>query len=372
MRVELPEAADRELQAQRFTAQLLAGPPAASAVEVADRLLAVQGQDPRGARLAIRARSSGLTAADVDRACTRERSLLVTWLNRGTLHLVRSEDYWWVHSLTARPQFQVGCRRILAGLGLSDSAADKGVRVAEQALLAHGALTGPQLADRLATAGLPSRGGVALNVLTLASLRGMIVRGPVIGAQHAYVHVRDWLGERPPAPDPDIALAELARRYLIGHGPASEADLAKWAGVPVGQARRGLSAIAGQLRDRPDDLAELASGPGRQHHGLPSPRLLGAYDPVLLGWASRAAVLGEHQHIVTVNGLFRPFALVEGRAIGVWAWTRGQVVLDRFAELPAPVESALAAEARDVQRFLAAEPGSADNLQATGDPDATA
>ena len=79
--------------AERLTAQLLSGPPARDPVTVAERLLAVQGQDPRGARLAIRARTTGLTAADVDRALTEDRSLLITWLNRGTLHLVRSEDY---------------------------------------------------------------------------------------------------------------------------------------------------------------------------------------------------------------------------------------------------------------------------------------
>src|SRR5207237_2653661 len=48
---------------ERLTAQLLAGPPARDPVAVAERLLAVQAQDPRGARLAIRARSQGLTAA---------------------------------------------------------------------------------------------------------------------------------------------------------------------------------------------------------------------------------------------------------------------------------------------------------------------
>ena len=63
----------------------------------------MQGQDPRGARLAVRARSEGLTAADVDRALTEERSLLITWLNRGTLHLVRSEDYPWLQALTTPP-----------------------------------------------------------------------------------------------------------------------------------------------------------------------------------------------------------------------------------------------------------------------------
>ena len=56
--------------ARRLTAQLLAGRPARSALEVADLLLAIQGQDPRGARLAIRARSTGVTAADIDRELT--------------------------------------------------------------------------------------------------------------------------------------------------------------------------------------------------------------------------------------------------------------------------------------------------------------
>ena len=57
--------------AERLTAQLLAGPPAPDPVAVVRRLLAVQGQDARGARLAIRARTTGLTASDVDACLSR-------------------------------------------------------------------------------------------------------------------------------------------------------------------------------------------------------------------------------------------------------------------------------------------------------------
>jgi hypothetical protein len=322
---------------------------------VAERLLAIQGQDPRGARLAIRSRSAGLTAADVDRALTNDRSLLITWLNRGTLHLMRSEDYFWMHPLTAKPQFQVGCLRILARHGVSAEQADKGVAVVAQALSTGGPLIRAQLAERIAAAGLPREGGVALHVLMLASLRGIAVRGPMIGAQHAYVSTRDWLGSPKRAFDGDTAVAELARRYLAGHGPASDRDLAKWAGLPLGQVRRGLQAIASELRDRPDGLAELASTPAEEP-GVPSPRLLGAFDAVLLGWESRESILGGHQGIVAANGLFRPFALVAGRAAGTWAYAAGQVALDRFEPLPADVEAALTAEAHDVARFLADSP----------------
>src|ERR1700712_4215652 len=53
-------SARRRLLAERLTAQLLAGPRAPDVVGVAGQLLAVQGQDRRGVRLAIRARTSGL------------------------------------------------------------------------------------------------------------------------------------------------------------------------------------------------------------------------------------------------------------------------------------------------------------------------
>jgi hypothetical protein len=350
-----PPGRDRLVQAQRFAAQRLSGEPARSPVAVAERLLAIQGQDPRGARLAIRSRTTGLTAADVDRALTRDRSLVITWLNRGTLHLVRSEDYWWLHPLTAKPQFQLGCQRILSGLGVSAADADKGVAVVEQALMADGPLTRAQLADRLSAAGLPSAAGCALHVLILASLRGIAVRGPMIGTQHAYVSARDWLGPPPRAFDRDAALAELARRYLAGHGPASDRDLSKWAGLPLGLVRNGLRAIGDEIRELPGGLVELASAP-RADVRLPPPRLLGAYDAVLLGWVSREPVLRGHQGIVTVNGLFRPFALVDGQAAGIWTYSAGEVTLDRFGPLPADVEAALAVEAHDVQRFLAGSP----------------
>jgi hypothetical protein len=334
---------------RRLANQLLSGPPARSVVEVAARLLAIQGQDPRGARLAIRARSTGLTAADVDAALTADRSLLITWLNRGTLHLICSEDYWLLHRLTVRPQHEAGCRRILAAAGVTADVADNAVDVIIAALAADGPLTRLQIRDRLTTAGCD--GNAALYLLMLACQRGAAVRGPMLGAHHGYALVRDWLGPPPPRPDRDADLAELALRYLAGHGPATDRDLAKWAGLPLGDARRGLAAISRLLRYRPDGRTELAAGPADEVD-LPAPKLLGSYDPVLLGWESREDIVGRYREIVTVNGLFRPFALVDGTAAGIWAWTDGAADLAGLEELPAGVTAALAAEADDVRRFL--------------------
>jgi hypothetical protein len=119
-----------------------------------------------------------------------------------------------------------------------------------------------------------------------------------------------------------------------------------------------MTAIASELADRPDGLAELAGAPA--YATGPPPRLLGPFDPVLLGWSSRAAVLHDrHQEIVTTNGVFRPFALVAGRAAGIWSYRSGQVELRPFDPMPADVTAALDAETADVRRFLATEPAAA-------------
>lgn len=341
--------AARRLKVQRLQAQLLSGQPASSVGEVTGRLLAVQAQDPRGARLAIRARSRGLLAADVDRALTAERSHVVSWLNRGTLHLVAAEDYWWLHLLTT-PQLVTGNTRRLAQEGVPPGDADRGVAVIERSLAADGPLTRAQLRDRVAGAGVRTQGQAMVHLLALATLRGLIVRGPVEGVEPAFVLVRDWLGE-PPAPlERERALALLARRYLAGHGPAADRDLAKWAGLPLRDARQGLAAISSRLADRDDGLASLATPDG----DLPVPplRLLGAFDPLLLGWASREMFLVPGGPVITANGLFRPFVLAAGRATAIWSVVGGRVVLAETGPLSAPQRAALAAETADVERFL--------------------
>src|SRR6202042_2521884 len=134
--------------------------------------------------------------------------------------------------------------------GVPPPDAERAVKAIERSLAGEGPLTRHQLRERIAAAGVRTEGQAIVHLLGLASLRGLIVRGPMIGRQHAFVLVRDWLGESPPI-DRDVALAELARRYLIGHAPADERDLAKWSGLPLRDVRAGLTAIASRLTERP-------------------------------------------------------------------------------------------------------------------------
>ena len=336
------------LLAGRLTAQRLAGQRSADVVETTRHLLAVQGQDPRAARLSLRARTTRTHRGDVDRALTDERSLLITWANRGTLHLIAAEDEPLLHALTT-PQLRTGSDRRLAQLGVDESAARRGVRAVSKALADQGPMTSKQLRTVLEHANVPAGGQALIHVLFRATLDGLIVRGPMIGAAHAFVLVTDWLGERPKI-ERDRALAELARRYLMGHGPADEHDLAKWAQLPLRDARAGLSAIASELDQRPDGLVDVK---GREAAPLPPPRLLGPYDPLLLGWQSRAFVIANPPEVVTVNGIIKAVALVRGRVGGTWSLAGGRVELILWDEQSPTVLRALARDQAAVQAYLA-------------------
>lgn len=320
--------------AARLTAQLLAGRPAATVDGVVERLLAVQAQDPRGARLAVRARSQGLVAGDVDRALDAGE-LVVSWLNRGTLHLVRAEDHAWLHALTT-PQLRTSNLARLRQEGVAPEQAERAVGLVQREL-GEGPKTRAELRDVLVTAGVPVGGQALVHLLFLATLRGVCVRGPMRGKEQAFVLARDWL-PKPASVDRDQALAELGRRYLLGHAPAEAADLAKWAGTTLGDARRALAG---------------AQAPRRRTAPVPAVTLLGPFDELLMGWASRDLVVGGRDAVITRNGIFSPVLLVDGRAAGTWRLNRGRVDLRPFTALPAEAQDAVAAEVADVERFVA-------------------
>jgi Winged helix DNA-binding domain len=275
--------------------------------------------------------------------------VIITWANRGTLHLIAAEDEAFVHTLTT-PRLRSANDRRLAQEGVSPAAAERGINAIVKALGQQGPMTRVQLRAVLEKAGVPTAGQALVHVLFRATLDGLIVRGPVVGRDHTFVLVADWLGERPKV-DRSVALAELARRYLAGHGPASDRDLAKWANVALRDARAGLQAIASELDQRADGLVDL---PGRPQGPLPPPRLLGPFDPLLLGWESRGFLHDGAPQLIADNGLIRAVALVSGRPIGTWSLRAGGVELQLWERQNRATVTALECEAAAVETYLEA------------------
>jgi hypothetical protein len=360
----------RQLLARRSASQLLDRPTSGGPEAAVRRLLAIQAQDRSAWRLAVRARAEGITAADVNAALTEKRSLIVAWLNRGTLHLVAAEDYPWLFALTAPTTTNANARR-LAQEGLTPGDVDRAIAAIEASLADEGPLLREQLRDRLAVKGIRTQGQAMVQLLFAAVNRGVAVLGPSLAGGHAFAHTREWLGiEAVPLAGEarDVALAELARRYLYGHAPATDADLAKWAGLPLRDARAGLRSISAELVELEGGLLDLAAGRagGSSTSDIARPdlsgrlpaRLLPAFDPCLLGWREREPFVRCDDDALAVppgGGIFRPVAMVDGVAAATWKirrqGSRVSVQIDPFRPLDMQAQAELEAEVRDVARF---------------------
>ena len=143
--------------AERLTAQWLAGPPADDPVAVAERLLNIQAQDLRGAQLAIRARTEGLSVADVHRA-PHGRSLAPDHVAQPR-NAAPGPDARTSVAGPHTPQVRTANARALAAAGLSEDAAERRLRVVERALADEGPLPRSALRRRLEAASVPTVGG---------------------------------------------------------------------------------------------------------------------------------------------------------------------------------------------------------------------
>jgi hypothetical protein len=183
----------------------------------------------------------------------------------------------------------------------------------------------------------------------------------VIGPQGVAL-TRDWLGVEPDAAlegdARDRALAELARRYLAAHGPASDRDLAWWAGLPLRDARAGLAAIAGELDELEGGLVDLAK-PDRPPAPKRMPlRLLPTWDAYLLGWPERSFLIAdEHHPRIYVGGMIGPAIVLDGRVAGRWGARRdGKRLVVDLEPFKGLSSRALDAERADLARFEGLEP----------------
>ena len=231
------------------------------------------------------------------------------------MHLLAADDVPWLVPLFV-DAMTANSRKRLVELGLKPAAVDRGLRAIERSL-SDGPASRDELTRVLERAGITLDTGTRMHLYRLAVTSGIAVLGPDDGPNRsALVLVADWLGEQP-RHDRDGALRELARRYLRAFGPATEADFAGWAGLPLRDVRAGLAAIGGELREvrLGNERGWTLRRPGRRARGRVV-RLLPGWDTYLMGYRDRGFMAGESEWPrVTPGG--------EGSCVPRWPWTGG-------------------------------------------------
>lgn len=186
------------------------------------QVVGLQAQVLSAAALGLRARSKGLRASDVTGAINVERTIVRSWLMRGTLHLVAADDLRWLVQLLGPVFARAGATRH-AQLGLNDDLKTRGVVALRRILSDAGALTRNELLDRVRDRGiaLDPKTQAPIHLIGIAAMNGVLCAGPERDdGESTYVLLDDWV---PPAPthSRDAALAELGRRYFAAYGPAT-------------------------------------------------------------------------------------------------------------------------------------------------------
>lgn len=267
---------------------------------------------------------------DVRNALWKRKTLVKTWLMRGTLHLARSADL----PVYTAAMSSYTLRNMAAWL--------KFLKVSEPELLRLFDLIGQSLSGNPLTReeliaivangqsehiNRAMRSGWG-SVLKPAARRGWLCFGPNRGQSVTFVRPESWLGSWREL-DQAGALAEVARRYLLAFGPATKQDFARWWGMWPGVGQGAWAAlkdklvnvsveghVAQMLKSDVEQIAKVIAAP-------PNTQLLPGFDPYLMGHASRDHLFDKaHRWKVSrVSGWISPVILVDGRVRGVWSHT---------------------------------------------------
>jgi len=302
-------------------------------------LLALQAQDLRQAEWAIGSRVPGSTPADVW-AAFDAAAVVRSWPMRGTLFALAPDDLRVLLSLTAERQQRTAEPRHRQ-LGLTEEQVARAADVARAELAGGGAMTRPELLAAWSAAGLDTTGQRGPHLYGRLAHRGLLCLGPARGTtaggpQQAFCLLDEWAPGEPPT-DRATAVAELVRRYLAGHGPASERDLAWWSGLTLTEVRAGFAAVR-------DELTEVHCGDRvLWTPGVPPPaepdgvRALAGFDELLLGHTDRSVVVAPDRFDAVVpggNGVFLPVLVADGEVVGTWRRERGGAGTTLFRDVP--------------------------------------
>jgi hypothetical protein len=304
----------RDVLRRRLAAQRLTGDGLPHAADVVRLLACVQSQEYAHALWSLGMRTRGLAGAAAQAEFDRG-DILRTHILRPTWHFVAAEDIRWILEVTS-PRVQKLNQTIYRREGLDRATLERGVALIVEELEGGRFRTRSELGRALAARGLVSERLRLAYVVMNAELEGVICSGPLRGAQQTYA----LLDER--APQPAAAggdVAELARRFFLGHGPASIQDLARWSSLTIGQCRDALAVVKEHLDCITVEGVELWFDPD-----APEPRpasgalLLPLYDEVTLSYPVLnfpSAYGHPHQ---PGEDLFVGCIIIEETNVGLW------------------------------------------------------
>lgn len=345
----------RELNRSLLARQGLLERSPGAALDMVERLVALQAQEPTDPYVGLAARLERFRPQELSELL-ETRAVVRAQLLRATIHLAGARDALALHTLT----LPVLARTFKSSWSRRASGADVEVVVAAgRELLADAPLTRAELAAALGPR-WPDAEAAALAQAVTYHLPLVQVPPRALwdrsGAAR-WALTEDWLGAEL---DGAASLDAIVLRYLAAFGPASAADVRAWSGFT------GLRAVLVRLRPQ---LVTFADEGGRELFDVPGapfpdpetpapPRFLPEYDNVLLAHADRSRTqIGLGPGLPWPSGRWVGTLLVDGFFRAYWNVQGATLTVDRFtphADDPPGTPEAIAAEGERLLDLIAA------------------
>jgi hypothetical protein len=351
------------------------GERADSALVATRSVVALHSTDPATVLLSVHARTSKITAADIERELYVDRTIVRMLGMRRTLFVVPRDLVPVVHhactrTIAARERRRV--EQMVAASGISTQPAAwvrRAMATALRAVEERGeAFTSdvtnavPVLAKRLRVGvgtRFESTQSAGARILPQLAMEGKLMRGRPRGAwtsgQYRWVPAADWLDGGIVAMDPATARAELLKRWLDAFGPGTEIDLRWWTGWTASDTRAALGAVPHVAVDLGGSTGYvLADDLERTTTLEPWAALLPTLDPTTMGWKERDWYLGPHAFVLfDSNGNAGPTVWWEGRVVGGWSQRPdGEIRYRLLEDVGSEAGAAIAAEAARLEEWL--------------------
>jgi hypothetical protein len=328
------------------------------ASDVVAWLGAVQAQDYLGALWAVGLRMRNAVEADVERAIA-DRTIIRTWPMRGTLHFVAAADIRWMLELLTPRVVANNTQRLRRQFDLDDGAFARSKDLFARALYGGKRLTRDAMYDVLEAGGVSTAGQRGLHILGRLAQDGLICFGAREGKQQTFALLDEWAPKARRLAR-DESLAEIAKRYFTGHGPATLQDFAWWSGLTTADATAGLEMAKRSLvqENINGQTYWLASSTPATKASSPTAHLLPAYDEYTVAYKDRSAALNpKYAKLPNYgHGIFNPTIVVDGQVVGTWKRTlkKGELAISPspFAKLKRGETRALAEAASRYGKFL--------------------
>jgi len=347
-------------------------------VKVVGDVCGLHAQAATSPYLALWSRVEGFEDKLLDKALFEDKSLVKTWVMRGTLHIVQSKELpvynrslrrvWFEHHgryMRAPDWPSIEQRRSLIYPRILQALTQKPLKRKDLVDKVRFLLKDDSQPYKRLFSGW---GGI----LKETAYEGLTVHAKPCERESCFARLNQWLPEiELSSVSEEEAQKQLLIKYLRGYGPATQQDFSLWSGLMAGDAKRAIenaSPLLEQIRIEgakgefwilKEDRRILNSIDADE----PAPvRLLPKFDSILLGHKDRSRIVKDQYKKL----VFKPKAgdiaatvLVDGQVAGTWRHKRKRhtlaVSVKPFEKMAKADVEEVKQQAKELSQYVGAE-----------------